>query len=157
MTPNYEIELLITQMQLEHRLSALLQLHLRSRLNTWLQWFGQRQLQDKTWIIQVLGLGVTYIRDFTVNTILYEILLVEALSDMAYYIDDLVQACSNSCALAMELLQSCAESSILRFPLRDLMLKPAGPWMDPYFHLSIHCILIVFYCGGRGDLTTAKY
>ena len=31
--------------------------------------------------------------------------------------------------------------------LRDLMLKPAGPWMDPYFHLSIYCILIVFYCG----------
>ena len=28
--------------------------------------------------------------------------------------------------------------------LRDLILKPAGPWMDPYFHLSIHCILIVF-------------
>ena len=42
-------------------------------------------------------------------------------------------------------------------PLRDLMLKPAGPWMDPYFHLSIHCILIVFYCGGRGDRTAAKY
>ena len=41
--------------------------------------------------------------------------------------------------------------------LRDLMLKPAGPWKDPYFHLSIHCILIVFYCGGRGDRTAAKY
>ena len=41
--------------------------------------------------------------------------------------------------------------------LRDLMLKPAGPWMDPYFHLSIHCILIVFYCGGRGDRTAAKH
>ena len=25
--------------------------------------------------------------------------------------------------------------------LRDLMLKAAGPWMDPYFHLLIHCIL----------------
>ena len=37
------------------------------------------------------------------------------------------------------------------------MLKPAGPWMDPYFHLSIHCILIVFYCGGRGDRTAAKF
>ena len=40
--------------------------------------------------------------------------------------------------------------------LRDLMLKPAGPWMDPYFHLSIHCILIVFYCGDRSDRTAAK-
>ena len=43
----------------------------------------------------------------------------------------------------------------IRSSLRDLMLKPAGPWMDPYFHLSIHCILIVFYCGGRGDRTAA--
>ena len=33
------------------------------------------------------------------------------------------------------------------------MLKPAGHWMDSYFHLSIHFILIVFYCGGRGDRT----
>ena len=32
-------------MSLEHRLSALLQLHLHSRLNTWLQWIGQGQLQ----------------------------------------------------------------------------------------------------------------
>ena len=31
---------------LEHRLSALLQLHLHSRLNTWLQWIGQIPLQD---------------------------------------------------------------------------------------------------------------
>ena len=37
------------------------------------------------------------------------------------------------------------------------MLKPAGPWKDPYFHLSIHCIFIVFYFGGRGDWTAAKY
>ena len=48
-------------------------------------------------------------------------------------------------------------SSALVCPLQDLMLKPAGPLMDPYFHLSIHCILIVFYCGGRGDRTAAKY
>ena len=32
-------------------LSALLQLHLHSRLNTWLQWTGQRQLQYETRII----------------------------------------------------------------------------------------------------------
>ena len=44
-----------------------------------------------------------------------------------------------------------------QWTLRDLMLKPAGPWMDRYCHLSIHCILIVFYCGGRGDRTAAKY
>ena len=29
-------------------LSALLQLHLHSQLNTWLQWIGERQLQDET-------------------------------------------------------------------------------------------------------------
>ena len=33
------------------RLSALLQLHLQSRLNTWFEWIGQRQLQDETSII----------------------------------------------------------------------------------------------------------
>ena len=38
----------ITQMYLEHRLSALLQLHLRYRLNIWLQWIGQRKLQGDT-------------------------------------------------------------------------------------------------------------
>ena len=31
----------------EHRLLALLQLHLHSRLNSLLQWFGQRQLQKE--------------------------------------------------------------------------------------------------------------
>ena len=45
--PGLAIKLLITQMQLEHRLSALLQLHLHSHHNTWLQWVGQRQLQDE--------------------------------------------------------------------------------------------------------------
>ena len=53
-------------MRLEHRLSALLQLHLHSQLNTWLQWIRQRQLQDETRNINVLGLGVTYIRELTV-------------------------------------------------------------------------------------------
>ena len=53
-------------MYLEHRLSALLQLHLHSRLNTWLQWNGQRQLQGKTGNISVLGFGASYIRCFAV-------------------------------------------------------------------------------------------
>ena len=46
--------------------AALLQLHLHSRLNTWFQWIEQRQLQDKTRNIQVLGFGATYIRVLTV-------------------------------------------------------------------------------------------
>ena len=46
---------------------------------------------------------------------------------------------------------------LAQLSLRDLMLKPAGAWMDPYFHLLIHCILIVLYCGCRGDRTAAKY
>ena len=55
-------------MQLEHRLSALLQLHLRYQLNTWLQYNGQRQLQDEARNIYVWGLGVSYIRELTVHT-----------------------------------------------------------------------------------------
>ena len=43
-----------------------LQLYLRSQLNTWLQWIGQRQLQDETRDIYVLWLGAPYIRDLTV-------------------------------------------------------------------------------------------
>ena len=52
-------------MQLEHHLSALLQL-LHSWLNTQFQWIRQRQLQDETRNIQVWGFGVSYIRGFTV-------------------------------------------------------------------------------------------
>ena len=47
---------MITQLQLEHRLSALLQLHIHSWQNTWFQWIRQRQLQDGAKIISVLGL-----------------------------------------------------------------------------------------------------
>ena len=53
-------------MYFEHRLSALLQLHLHSLLNTWLQYIVQRQLQAETTNIWVLGFGVTYVRDFMV-------------------------------------------------------------------------------------------
>ena len=53
-------------MKLEHRLSALLQLHLHSRLNTWLQRVGQRRLQDEMRIISNLGFGASYIKDSTV-------------------------------------------------------------------------------------------
>ena len=35
-------------MQLEHRLLALLQLHLHSRLSIWHQYIAQRQLQGET-------------------------------------------------------------------------------------------------------------
>ena len=49
-------------------LSALLQLHLHSQLNTWLQWIGQRPLHDETRNIYVLGLDVSYIRELTVIT-----------------------------------------------------------------------------------------
>ena len=43
-----------------------LQIHLHSRLNTWLQCIGQRQLQDKMRNIWILGFDVTYIRGLTV-------------------------------------------------------------------------------------------
>ena len=36
--------------------------------------------------------------------------------------------------------RSAAMSTLL-----DFMLKPAGPWMDPYFHLLIHSIVFSLY------------
>ena len=54
-------------MYLEHRLSVLLQLHLHSRLKTWLQWIGQRQLQDQVTNIHVLWFGGAYTRGLTVH------------------------------------------------------------------------------------------
>ena len=44
----------------------MLQLHLHSPLNTWLQYIAQRQLQAETRNIRVFGFGATYIRDLTV-------------------------------------------------------------------------------------------
>ena len=53
-------QLLITHVK------VLLQLHLHSRLNNWLQWIEQRQLQDGTINIQVLGLASSYTTCLTV-------------------------------------------------------------------------------------------
>ena len=47
-------------------LSALLQLHLHSRLHNWIRWIGQRQLLDETGSISVLEFGATYIRGLMV-------------------------------------------------------------------------------------------
>ena len=44
---------------------ALLQLHLDSQLNTWLQWIGQRRLQDKMEKRLRFGFGVAYNRSLT--------------------------------------------------------------------------------------------
>ena len=49
-------------MQLKHRLSAMLQLHLHSPLNTWFQSIGWRQLEDETRNIKVLWFGASYIK-----------------------------------------------------------------------------------------------
>ena len=87
-------------MKLEHRLSALLQLHLHSQLNTWLQWIGQRQLQDETRNIYVLGLGASYIRELTVLWILHETIKSEE-QIKHHNIDEVVQFRSNPCALAV--------------------------------------------------------
>ena len=53
-------------MYLEHRLSALLQLHLHSRLNNLLHWIEQRHVQDETRNIYIWGFCAPYIRYFTV-------------------------------------------------------------------------------------------
>ena len=57
-------------MQLEHRLSALLQLHLHSQHNTWLQLIGQRQLHDEARNIYIWRLSATYIRELRVCQII---------------------------------------------------------------------------------------
>ena len=45
-------------------MSALLQLHLHFQLNTWLQSIGQRQLQNETRNIYVLGLGALILENW---------------------------------------------------------------------------------------------
>ena len=50
----------------EHRLSALLQRHLHSRLNTWLQWIGRTARRD-----ELLGFGTLYIRGLMVTVFEY--------------------------------------------------------------------------------------
>ena len=52
---------------MEQRLSALLQLHLHSRLDIWLQRIRQRKPQGSTRIFLVLEFGASYIRDLTVS------------------------------------------------------------------------------------------
>ena len=47
-------------------MSALFKLHLHSRLDTWLQYTAQRQLQAETKNIEVSRFGAAYIRDLTV-------------------------------------------------------------------------------------------
>ena len=64
--PLQAIKLLITQMQLAHGLAAVPQLHLHSQLNTWLQWIGQRKLQNETRSICILGFAAAYIISLTV-------------------------------------------------------------------------------------------
>ena len=49
-------------------IGALLQLHHHFRLNAWLQWIGQTQLQDETGNIYVLIICAIYIRGLTIVT-----------------------------------------------------------------------------------------
>ena len=72
------MKLSITQMKFRHRLSALLQLDLHSRLNIWLQGIRQRQPRDSTRTLWLLGFGASYIRDLTVYIcILYDFCVVK--------------------------------------------------------------------------------
>ena len=54
---------------MELRLTALLQLHLLSQLNTWLQWIRRWKLQDEARSIQTLGFGAAYIWGMAVKPI----------------------------------------------------------------------------------------
>ena len=56
---------------------ALLHLHLHSRLNTWLQWIWQRQLQDETRDIKVVGFGALILEIWWHYLLLHAIRLTE--------------------------------------------------------------------------------
>ena len=76
-------------------------------------------------------------------------------SPITIYIDDLVQDCSNSSALAMELLQSCAKPLIWQWWLKVSILKDdkkpcnfKGCWKINM--CLIQCLLIKIYFGKHG-------
>ena len=101
-------------MQLEHRLSALLQLHLHSQLNTWLQWTWQRQLQDETRNIYVLGSGASYIRELTVS-----------LATKYYQCSELWKANAESFSMSW---RHHATGDLLPIPL-EIWGKVFSPWL----------------------------
>ena len=51
----------------------LLQLHLHSQLNTWLQWIGQKQQQAETRNIYIWGMDASYIRYMMVESFSYNV------------------------------------------------------------------------------------
>ena len=101
-------------MQLEHRLSALFQLHLHSLLNTWLQWIWQKQLQEETRSIYVLGLCASNIRG----------LLVRILLNIEANID-----CTGLYSFSMERKDMFVVLSQLMLTMYD---KPAFPFVTAY-------------------------
>ena len=80
---------------------ALLQLHLHSRLNTWLQWIGQRQLHDDKTNIAVLEFGATYIRDSNVRLDAYSLqnALNKYLRALLDYLLNMLHAYMQSCIM----------------------------------------------------------
>ena len=76
----------------DHSDEALLPLHLHSRLNAWLQWIRQRQLQGERRIILVLLFGASDIEDFMVS--LVEI--IESLKSQKHVRND-VELLMNEC------------------------------------------------------------
>ena len=74
-------------MLLEHRLSALLQLHLHSRLNTWLQWIGRSHPKTRRETFMFFGFGASYDRSFTVAQIMaHHRFVEEPLSEVLCYV-----------------------------------------------------------------------
>ena len=83
-----------TGIKMPDKKAALLQLHLYSRLNTWLQCIGQRQLRDNTGNI----FGTAYIRGFTVFTIrcwFIRILMINNVDDFIQVFSSMFM-CSNA-------------------------------------------------------------
>ena len=60
-------------------------IYLHSQLNTWLQWIGQRQHQDETRNIYVLGLGASYIRELTIILSYTQTFYLQSVTDGTFW------------------------------------------------------------------------
>ena len=106
---------------------ALLQLHLHSQLNTWLQWIEWRQPQEDTRNIWVSGFGATYTRGFTVTGKLRNGLQVILIPDYR----DIYWVCPNNSKIYlglcyagfMRIFQNCMICPVSAFQVRVFIIR----------------------------------
>ena len=101
-------------------MSALLQLHLHSRLNTWLRYIAPRQLQNETRNNKVLRFGVAYIRGLMVLCRTSALRWTPFLCELAYLIVVLHNAQNERrwhFILGMNAMSSCHQNIRIKFNL----------------------------------------